>query len=65
MDPGQGFSGSESQDTTSELETEREMEIVQFLLEFTVATLLIAATAATILTLCFARRKGAGGSVDA
>jgi hypothetical protein len=65
VDLGQGFSGSDSQGTTSKLETERKMEILQFLLEFTVVTVLIAAVAPLTLTSWFTGRKKADESIDA
>jgi type II secretory pathway pseudopilin PulG len=41
------------------------MEIIQFLLEFTVVTVLIAAAAPLTLTSWFTGRKKAGESIDA
>jgi hypothetical protein len=40
------------------------MEIIQFLLEFTVVTVLIAAAASLTLTSWFTGRKKAGESID-
>jgi hypothetical protein len=65
VDFGEGFSGSDSQGITSKLETVRMMEIIQFLLEFTVVTVLIAAAAPLTLTSWFTGGKKARQSIDA
>jgi hypothetical protein len=65
VDLGEGFSGSDSQGSSSKLETERKMEMIQFLLEFTAVTVLIAAAAPLTLTSWFTGRKNARKSIDA
>ena len=57
VDPGQGFSGSDSQGKTSKPETEPKMEIIKFFLECTVVMVVVSAAAALIQTSRFATSK--------
>ena len=58
VDPGQGFSGSDSQGKNEQnLRQNQKMEIIKFLLEFTVVMVGVSAVAALTLTSRFASSK--------